>query len=30
MLDEPVKSVHAQAGLVQLTLKQNASEEVEA
>src|ERR1700733_12276800 len=29
MLDEPVKSVHAQAGLVQLTLKQESSEEVE-
>jgi hopanoid biosynthesis associated radical SAM protein HpnH len=30
MLDEPVKSVHAQAGLVQLTVKQTAGEEVEA
>src|SRR5579863_515708 len=29
MLDEPVKPVHAQAGLVQLTLKQSAGEEVE-
>jgi hypothetical protein len=34
MLDEPVKSVHAQAGLVQLTVSestmtQNAGEEVE-
>jgi len=28
MLDEPVKSVHAQAGLVQLTVKQDAGEEV--
>ncbi len=28
MLDEPVKPVHAQAGLVQLTIKQSASEEV--
>ena len=30
MLDEPVKPVHAQAGLVQLTLKQPDREEVEA
>jgi hopanoid biosynthesis associated radical SAM protein HpnH len=30
MLDEPVKSVHAQAGLVQLTIQENAGEEVEA
>ena len=30
MLDEPVQSVHAKAGLVQLSLKQSESEEVEA
>jgi hopanoid biosynthesis associated radical SAM protein HpnH len=30
MLDEPVKAVHAKAGLVQLTVKQEAGEEVEA
>jgi hopanoid biosynthesis associated radical SAM protein HpnH len=29
MLDEPVKSVHAKAGLVQLTVKQESGEEVE-
>jgi hopanoid biosynthesis associated radical SAM protein HpnH len=30
MLEEPVKAVHAQAGLVQLTVKQETAEEVEA
>jgi hypothetical protein len=30
MLDEPVKPVHAPAGLVQLTMSSDAPEEVEA